>query len=100
MNPLNSNTASDINEYPCLIWFVETAQESKNACQILSTVAETHISEIKKGDTQVYFFYDVVNEDDGIGESLRQFANIPQNNPLLALIDINSQKVRYTSHII
>ena len=95
MNPLNSSTASEINDYPSLIWFVNTPEEGEKACQALTTVAECHIKEMRdKGESQkVYFFYDVAKEDEGIGESLRVFATMPQTNPMLALIDINSQKV-------
>lgn len=95
LNELTGSTAGVINESPCLIWFTDgTEKEVKEAKDTLLPLATAHIAEqkAKEEEQELYFFYasDKSDEDDLV-QSLRGFANLPKDNPLLALINIPDQ---------
>lgn len=94
-NLLNGLTAGDINDHPSLIWFMKEVAE--NAVKILTDVAEKHIQDYKGmgDDERVHFFYHSDDKDeDDVGNSLKSFANLPSETPLLVLLDIPNQRVR------
>lgn len=66
----------------------------KEAKDIMLPLAEGYIASQKaKGEEQELFFFhasDKSDEDDLV-QSLRSFANLPKDNPLLALINIPDQ---------
>lgn len=71
-----------------------TDKQVNEAEDALRPLAEAHIAEQKANEQEqeVYFFYanDRSDEDDLV-PSLRAFANLPKDNPLLALINIPDQ---------
>ena len=90
MNPLNSSQADCLNDYPSIIYFVdsETKDEAK---AVLEAIAKPYIA--SDPDPRVHFFYHTHNEDEeDIKSSLLSFANIEGNHNLL-FIDVPSQSV-------
>ena len=67
----------------------------EEAKAVLYPIAEEYIADhkAKKHNREIRFFYGGDNDDDDIVQSLRKFAHLPSNNPLLAIVDIPSQKV-------
>ena len=65
----------------------------ENAKKVLTPIATEYIAKWKAAgkDPQLLFFC-AGEDDDDIGTSLRQFAQFPKTNPLLAIVDIPSQK--------
>ena len=70
----------------------ENMEEAK---AVLYPIAEEYIANHKgkEQENEIRFFYSGDNDDDDIVQSLRKFAHLPSTNPLLAIVDIPSQKV-------
>ena len=70
----------------------ENMEEAK---AVLYPIAEEYIADhkAKKHNREIRFFYGGDNDDDDIVQSLRRFAHLSSRNPLLAIVDIPSQKV-------
>lgn len=80
---------------PGLCVFADGTKEMvEEAKDILLPLAEAYIANQKAKDEEqeLYFFYasDKSDEDDLV-QSLRSFANLPKDNPLLALFNIPDQ---------
>lgn len=96
VNELKGSTAGEINETASLVWFTDGKSDSvKMAEESLLSVAKEYISQWKESDEppKMFFFYTGMEDDDEIATSLRQFAQLPETNPLLAIVDIPEQKV-------
>ena len=73
----------------------------EEAKAVLYPIAEKYIADYKakKQDREIRFFYGGDNDDDDIVQSLRKFAHLKSTNPLLAIVDIPSQKVSVSGGI-
>ena len=73
----------------------EDAEGMKEAEKCLLPVAKQYINKWKESNKppEMLFFYTGKDDDDDILKSLRAFANIPETNPLLVILDIPGQKV-------
>ena len=100
LNLLSGNTAGDVNDSPCLIWFIDG---TSRAIDTMTSIAEDYISEVKSGKKEeLFFFYSDLNlsgnsdeaDDDGVGKSLKTFANIKDDAEMLVLINIPDQQVK------
>ncbi len=91
---MTGSTAGEINETPCIIFFTDNTEEAK---EILKPIAVKYVESLKTGavSEKICFFYhnDGEEEDDDIGTSLKTFANLKKDVPLLVLIDVPSEEV-------
>ncbi len=96
INQLTGATAGDINDSPALIWFNDK-KSGKDLTEVMKPVADEWIKKWKDAEeTQAMVFYvtgNDVDDDEGIANSLKQFASITSNTEL-AIVDIPTQKVR------
>lgn len=96
VNELTGSTAPELNEFPCLVLFTD-GDEGKmaNAKALLKPVAEKYFADCKSQEKkqELRFFFASQVEDDGVVESLREFAGLPVKNPLMAITDIPQQQV-------
>ncbi|XP_068748190.1 nucleoredoxin-like [Montipora capricornis] len=91
LNCLNELTVSTVNEEPCLIYFTDGEDASiKDANDMIGPVAEQLCS---KKQSPVIFFY---AKSDDTADSLRDFIDLTDEDNVLVILDVPSQKV-YTS---
>ncbi len=98
VNKLSGSTASEINDFPSLIWFSE---KNKGQLEELTPIAKEWIKKWNdaEGDREMVFFVsfadDSDDEDDGIRESLLKFTGLNKKGKKeqLAIVDIPGQKV-------
>ncbi|XP_064392520.1 nucleoredoxin-like [Halichondria panicea] len=99
INQLTGATAGDINDSPALIWFNDK-KSGKDLTEVMKPVADEWIKKWKDAEeTQAMVFYvtgNDVDDDEGIANSLKQFASITSNTEL-AIVDIPTQKVYESS---
>ncbi|XP_067032909.1 nucleoredoxin-like [Acropora muricata] len=88
LNYLNEMTVNTVNEEPCLIYFTDGEESTiKGAKEIIGPVAEHMLA---KEQSPVTFFYAGL---DDTADSLRDFICLPDDDNLLVILDIPSQKV-------
>ncbi len=97
VNRLTSAVASEINDATSIIFFTDNTEE---ASEILKPIAVKYFESLKTGavSENIRFFYhneDDDDDDDDIGTSLKTFANLETEVPLLVLMDIPNKKVSF-----
>ena len=96
MVKLSETSAGDINDTASLIWFVSGDDDEKKALELLEPLAKKYISKWseEKTDPELLFYVSGVGEDNSeIRDSLRSFAKLATDDPLLAIVDIPDQTV-------
>ena len=95
MEVLSDTTAGDLNDTASLIWFVPEGSSDK-ATKLLEPLAKSYISKWseEKSGTELLFFISGSDDDNGeIRDSLRSFAKLATDAPLLAIVNIPEQEV-------
>ncbi|KAJ7365239.1 hypothetical protein OS493_005334 [Desmophyllum pertusum] len=93
LSALDEMTVSTVNDEACLIYFTDGEEASiKKAQDIIKPVAEKFfkVAKEKDEDPPVFFFY---TKGDETSDSLCEFAQIPDDDNLLVILDIPSQNV-------
>ena len=92
---LSDNTAGDLNDTACLIWFVPSDSSDK-AMSFLEPLAKQQIAKWaeEKAESELLFYISSPGDDDDIRDSLRNFAKLPTDELKLVIVDIPDQKVR------
>ena len=89
-------TAGDVNNFPSLVWFNEDVP-SDYSLQVIKPIAKARIEASKAAGKDVMMFYVVGNDTDDEEEeavvTLRSFARLGRDNPLLTIIDVSDQTV-------
>ncbi|KAJ7375040.1 hypothetical protein OS493_001771 [Desmophyllum pertusum] len=91
LSALDEMTVSTVNDEACLIYFTDGEEASiKKAQDIIKPVAEKFfkVAKEKDEDPPVFFFY---TKGDETSDSLCEFAQIPDDDNLLVILDIPSQ---------
>ncbi|XP_045171983.1 nucleoredoxin-like [Mercenaria mercenaria] len=89
INELTEGGAIQLNESACLVLFVEPEDEEVDRARDLLLQPATE--EYNKGEHRDLFFF--ISADDDICDSVRHFANLPDQTPLLTILDFPEQKV-------
>lgn len=89
INELTEGAAIQLNESACLVFFVEPEDEEVDKARDLLLQPATE--EKKKGEHQDLFFF--IGADEEICDSVRVFASLPEQTPLLTILDFPEQKV-------
>ncbi len=95
VNKLTGNTASDINDYPSLIWFCD---KNDGQLESLAPIAKEWLQKWNDAgeDREMAFFVSYKDDDDdedGIRDSLKNFIGLKDDKKLI-IVDVPSQEVR------
>ncbi|XP_052801036.1 nucleoredoxin-like [Mya arenaria] len=89
ISELTEGAAITLNEAACLVLFVEPEDEEVDKARDLLLQPATE--EYNKGEHRDLFFF--IGADDEICDPVRNFANLPDQTPLLTILDFPEQKV-------
>ncbi|XP_050410244.1 nucleoredoxin isoform X1 [Patella vulgata] len=89
LDELTQNAALQLNESVCLVLFTEGEDDEIERAKEL--LLESATKEHQKGeDQELFFFY---GGDDEFCDQVRDFTNLDDQNPLLAILDLPDQQV-------
>lgn len=99
MNALTSFTAEEINQTAYVIWFVSSASTSR-AKEVLEPLAMEYISKKAEKNMEVKLMFFIAGVDNDTSKSIREKAQLPRRDPLLAIIDVPRNQVRVCACIL
>ena len=78
-----------------LVWYVPSSLK-KNAFEALRPLAREDISKRAEENMKVKLLFFIAGEENEASETIRSFADLPSEVPLLAILDIAHKQVRQT----
>ena len=99
VNALTEFTAEEINQTAYVIWFVSSASTSR-AKEVLEPLAMEYISKKAEKNMEVKLMFFIAGEENDASKSIREKAQLPRRDPLLAIIDVPQNQVRVCACIL
>lgn len=97
VNALTEFTAEEINQTAYVIWFVSSASTSR-AKEVLEPLAMEYISKKAEKNMEVKLMFFIAGEENDASKSIREKAQLPRRDPLLAIIDVPRNQVHVCDH--